>query len=115
MEDNCVFCKIVKGEIPSTKIYEDEDVLAFEDIEPIAPVHVLVIPKKHLDSLLELEDKELESKLLSAVKKVAKIKGIDERGFRVITNIGEEGGQAVKHLHIHVIGGRKLPTRFPNE
>jgi histidine triad (HIT) family protein len=111
MEDNCIFCKIIKGEIPSTKVYEDENTLAFKDIEPIAPVHILVVPKKHINSLMELEDVETTSAILKSIKAVAKQEKLDEKGFRVITNIGEDAGQAVKHLHFHILGGKKLPTR----
>ena len=110
--DDCIFCKIAKGEIPSTKLYEDENVIAFKDIEPIAPVHDLVIPKTHCNSLNEFDDKDMLYSIFNAVKEVAKIEGISEEGYRVINNVGENGGQAVKHIHFHVIGGRKLPTRF---
>lgn len=110
-DENCVFCKIVKGEIPSTKVYEDDKVLAFKDIEPIAPIHILVIPKVHIKSLLELEDDELLIHINKVIKIIVKEQGIDEKGFRVLTNVGEDGGQAVKHLHFHILGGTKLPTR----
>ncbi len=110
-DENCVFCKIVKGEIPSTKVYEDDKVLAFKDIEPIAPIHILVIPKVHIKSLLELEDDDLLIHMHKVIKSIAKEQGIDEKGFRVLTNVGEDGGQAVKHLHFHILGGTKLPTR----
>lgn len=112
MEDeNCVFCKIVRGELPSTKYYEDEKVLAFQDANPIAPIHILVIPKKHIKSFMELEDMELMEDIMKVIKKIAKERGLDEKGFRIVTNIGEDGGQAVKHLHFHILGGKKLPTR----
>ena len=112
MED-CVFCKIIKGEIPSKKVYEDEEILAFNDINPAAPIHVLVIPKVHIESLLELKEdhKELLYHLFETINKVAKIVGVDKTGFRVLSNVGEDGGQAVKHLHFHILGGEKLPTR----
>ncbi len=112
MED-CVFCKIVKGEIPSKKVYEDDEVLAFYDINPIAKVHVLVIPKMHIKSLQELkeENKDLLFHLFEKINEVAKIVGVDKTGFRVISNVGEDAGQAVKHLHFHILGGEKLPTR----
>ena len=112
MED-CVFCKIIKGEIPSKKVYEDDEVLAFYDINPIAKIHVLVIPKVHIESLLELKEdyKELLYHLFETINKVAKIVGVDKTGFRVLSNVGEDGGQAVKHLHFHILGGEKLPTR----
>lgn len=109
MED-CIFCKIVKGEIPSKKVYEDEEILAFEDINPMAPVHILVIPKKHIKSVneLEKEDNNLIGKMFLVIKNIAKEKGIDKEGYRVVTNIGENGGQEVKHLHFHLLGGKKL-------
>lgn len=110
-DENCVFCKIVKGEIPSTKVYEDDKVLAFKDIEPIAPIHILVIPKVHIKSLMELEEDELLVHIHKVIKQIAKEQGIYEKGFRVLTNVGEDGGQAVKHLHFHILGGTKLPTR----
>ena len=112
MED-CVFCFIVKGEIPSKKVYEDDEVLAFYDINPIAKVHVLVIPKVHIESLLDLKEdhKDLLFHIFEKINEVAKIVGVDKTGFRVISNVGEDAGQAVKHLHFHIIGGEKLPTR----
>lgn len=112
MED-CVFCKIIKGEIPSKKVYEDDDVLAFYDINPIAKVHILVIPKMHIKSLQEIkeENKDLLFHLLGKINEVAKIVGVDKTGYRVISNIGKDAGQAVKHLHFHILGGEKLPTR----
>ena len=112
MED-CVFCKIIKGEIPSTKVYEDEEILAFKDINPVTPVHILVIPKKHITSLneIELEDQMLIGKIFTVIKKIAKDQGIAENGYRVIANCGEDGGQEVKHLHFHILGGKKLGTK----
>ena len=109
--ENCIFCKIVKGEIPSTKVYEDDEVLAFNDINPIAPIHILVIPKKHFNSFMEIDDDELMIHINNVIRKIAQEKGLDEKGFRIVTNIGEDGGQAVKHLHFHILGGTKLPTR----
>ena len=112
MED-CVFCKIVKGEIPSKKVYEDDEILAFYDINPIAKIHVLVIPKMHIESLLDLKEdhKELLFYIFEKINKVAEIVGVDKTGFRVISNVGKDAGQAVKHLHFHILGGEKLPTR----
>mgnify|MGYP001861160376 CR=1 FL=1 len=112
MED-CVFCKIIKGDIPSKKVYEDDDILAFYDINPIAKVHVLVIPKKHITSLLELkkEDKDLLFHIFNKINEIAEMIGVAKTGFRVISNVGEDSGQAVKHLHFHILGGEKLPTR----
>ena len=108
--NDCLFCKIIKGEIPSDIVYEDDEILAFRDIEPMAPVHVLVIPKKHIESLskLELEDEALVGKIYGVIKKIAKQEGISESGFRVVTNSGEDGRQTVKHLHFHLLGGKKL-------
>ena len=113
MED-CLFCKIVKGEIPSTKVYEDEEILAFKDINPVAPVHILVIPKKHIVSLNEIEpeDQILIGKIFTTIKKIAKDQVIAENGYRVIANCGEDGGQEVKHLHFHILGGKKLGTKI---
>lgn len=112
--ENCLFCKIIKKEIPSTIVYEDEEVLAFRDINPIAPVHVLVIPKKHISSLVDLEpeDEAIVGKIYTIINKIAKQENIFESGFRVIVNCGEDGGQEVKHLHFHLIGGKKLGTKI---
>ena len=106
--DECLFCKIIKGEIPSKKVFENESVYAFEDIAPAAPVHVLVIPKKHIISAAALspEDADLLWKLFSAVNEVARIKGIDKSGYRVVTNVGKDAGQSVFHMHLHVLGGK---------
>ena len=107
---NCIFCKIANGEIPCSKVYEDENVLAFNDINPEAPVHILVIPKQHIQSVMDLNDKNISITLdiFNAIKKVAAQAGIDKDGFRVVTNIGANGGQTVGHLHYHVLGGRSL-------
>lgn len=106
----CLFCKIVKGEIPSTKVYEDEFVYAFKDINPEAPVHILVIPKKHIGSInkIEKEDEELIGKIFTTIKKVAKDQGIAESGYRVVSNCGKDAGQTVMHLHFHILGGKTL-------
>jgi len=108
--DDCIFCRIVKGEIPCSKIYENERVLAFDDIHPAAPVHVIVIPKQHVATLLDLmpDRKDLAEAILSAANEVARIKGIGEKGFRFVINCNREGGQVIFHLHAHVLGGRKL-------
>lgn len=108
MKDDCIFCKIINNEIPSTKVYEDDTIIAFNDINPIAPIHILVVPKVHIESLMELEDKELLNHIIEVIKSIAKEQKIDKDGFRVVTNIGENAGQEVKHLHFHVIGGKKL-------
>lgn len=111
---DCIFCKIINKEIPSTIVYEDEKIIAFKDINPVAPVHVLVIPKKHITSLIELEDEEknIIGDIYLVINKIAKELGIAEKGFRVIVNCGEDGGQEVKHLHFHLIGGEKLGTKI---
>jgi histidine triad (HIT) family protein len=105
----CIFCKIIRGEIPSKKAYEDERVLAFYDINPKAPVHVLVIPKEHITSLAEVKDEQLEliGYLHGIIRTVAKDLGL-ENGYRVVNNCGQDGGQEVEHLHFHLLGGRKM-------
>jgi len=111
---DCLFCKIINGEIPSKKVYEDDHVYAFHDINPVAPIHVLTIPKKHISSLLDIQDddKELIGHLHLSLQKIAKQLGVDESGFRVITNTGKEGQQTVFHLHYHLIGGRQLAWKM---
>lgn len=106
---DCLFCKIIKREIPSDCIYEDDLVFAFRDIDPQAPKHFLVIPKKHIESVNDLmeEDEEHLLRIFLTIKKLAKEEGL-EKGYRVVTNIGQEGGQSVNHLHFHVLGGRSL-------
>ena len=110
---DCIFCKIIAGDIPSAKVYEDESVYAFRDIGPQAPVHVLVVPKKHVASADEItgENAELVAKIFAAIPKIAKAEGLTN-GYRVITNCGEDGCQSVKHLHFHVLGGKKLSERM---
>ncbi len=108
---DCIFCKIAGKEIPSGMVYEDDRVVAFKDLEPQAPVHVLVIPKKHVESILALqeEDKELIGHILcEVVPKLAKELGVDAKGFRIVANTGEDGNQTVKHLHFHLLGGRSM-------
>jgi len=107
--NNCLFCRILRGEIPSKKVYEDEHVYAFEDIDPKAPTHVLVIPKKHFAGLKEAgaNDAELIGRCHLAAAEIARQRGI-ERGYRTVLNVGPESGQSVFHLHVHLIGGRKL-------
>lgn len=107
---DCIFCKIVRGEIPSQKVYEDEDMYAFHDINPVAPVHFMVIPKLHLDSLADADGSHeaLLGRLLLLAPKLARQLGL-ENGFRTVINTGRGGGQEVFHLHIHVIGGGMIP------
>jgi len=104
---NCIFCKIIAGEIPSNKVAENDKFLAFHDINPQAPVHILVIPKKHFESFHSV-DSSIMAEMTDFIKEVAEKVGIEESGYRVISNIGEDGGQEVKHLHIHLLGGAKL-------
>ena len=110
---DCLFCKIIAGEIPSAKVYEDEYVYAFRDIHPQAPVHVLVIPKTHIDSAdcLTKETAHLAAEVFAALPKVARACGL-VNGYRVITNVGEDGCQSVRHMHFHLLGGKKLPEQM---
>ena len=114
MSEDCIFCKIIKGEIPSTKIYEDENVLAFKDINPAAPIHILVVPKQHIENVLEIneENKEIAANIFLAINKIAKQLGIDQNGFRVITNCGKDAGQEVMHLHFHILAGGKMGPKI---
>ena len=107
---DCIFCKIVKGELPSTKIYEDDRVIAFKDINPVAPVHILIIPRDHIQSAAELNGGNIDvvTNIFVAAETIAKDMNLVEEGYRIVTNIGENGGQIVPHLHFHLIGGRKL-------
>ncbi len=112
MED-CLFCKIIAGDIPSTKVYEDEYVYAFLDIAPQAPFHAVVVPKTHITSAAEIDqgNSVYVSKIYEAIAKIAKAENL-EKGFRVVTNCGEDGGQTVMHLHFHLIGGVKLSEKI---
>lgn len=105
---NCIFCKIVAREIPVEPVYEDEEIIAFPDVNPQAPVHVLVIPKKHMANLLEMsdEDNALLTRMHSVVRQLAKELGIAGEGFRLVVNTRDNGGQTVHHLHFHILGGR---------
>ena len=107
---DCIFCRIAKGEVPTDKVYEDDNVVAFNDLSPQAPVHVLVIPKKHIDGVIKIGEGEgsILSSIFKAINDVAKKKKIEGSGFRVVANHGKDAGQAVGHLHFHVIGGRSM-------
>ncbi len=107
---DCLFCKIIKGEIPSKKVYEDEKVYAFYDISPAAPVHVLIIPKTHIPSANALteENADVVAHIFTVAAKIAADLGIAEKGYRIVNNCGEDGGQTVHHLHFHLLGGRSL-------
>ncbi|KYO65164.1 histidine triad nucleotide-binding protein [Thermovenabulum gondwanense] len=104
----CIFCRIIRKEIPSNIVYEDDNIIAFKDINPQAPVHLLVVPKKHIPNLLEVEEKDsfLILEITRVIKELAKTYNIDDKGFRVVINTGDEGGQTVHHLHFHLLGGR---------
>ena len=108
--DDCLFCRIVAGAIPAERIYEDEHCIAFRDIQPQAPVHVLVVPRIHVASLMDLPP-ELGGPMMGAIQAIARLEGLESPGFRVVTNIGKEGGQSVAHLHWHILGGRAM--RWP--
>ena len=107
---DCIFCRIARGDLPSTRVLETDQVVAFRDLNPQAPVHVLVIPRAHLDSVATLgpDHRELAGALLHAAGEVARREGIEGSGYRVVANHGEEGGQTVGHLHLHVLGGRAM-------
>lgn len=109
----CLFCKIIAGEIPSTKVYEDDKVLAFRDINPQAPTHILVIPKEHIGGVDELteENAGVVSHIFAVIAKIAREEGLTG-GYRVVSNVGENGGQTVRHLHFHIIGGEKLNVKM---
>lgn len=111
---DCIFCKILNKEIPSSIVYEDEEILAFNDINPQAPVHIVVIPKKHIEKIVDIEkqDEQLIGKIYTVINQIAREQGIAEDGFRVIINCGENGGQEVKHIHFHLLGGAKLNTKI---
>ena len=107
---DCIFCKIISGEIPSNKVYEDELVMAFNDVSPEAPVHVLIVPKEHIASANDIteENADVVKNIFLAAKKIAKDLNVAEGGYRIVNNCGENGGQSVKHLHFHLLGGRNL-------
>ena len=114
MDNDCLFCKIIKGEIPSTKVYEDDFVLGFRDINPAAPIHILIIPKKHIVSLAQLndEDKEYVWKIHEAMNKIAKQENFIDDGYRVVVNCGKNAGQEVMHLHYHILAGEKFGDKI---
>ena len=105
---DCIFCSIIKGDIPTNKIYEDDKVIAFNDISPQSPVHILIIPKEHIPSIMDVDDNEIIGHIFSVINKIAKDSGIDKKGYRIVNNCGEEGGQTVPHLHFHLLGGRQM-------
>ncbi len=109
---DCVFCQIVAGEIPANIIYQDEKVIAFPDINPLAPTHLLIIPRKHIPSLVQLAETEssLIGDMANVANQLAKQQGISVRGYRLVVNCGKQGGQGVSHLHMHLLGGRQLSS-----
>ncbi len=111
---DCIFCKIIAGEIPSKTLYQDEKIIAFRDINPVAPTHVLIVPKQHIASLAHLSDAEtpLIGYMAKIANQLAREEGIFESGFRLVISSGEQGGQVVPHLHMHLLGGRKLAVRL---
>ena len=113
-KDDCLFCKIVAGEIPSTKVYEDDRVLAFKDVNPMMPVHILVVPKNHYDNIADdVSDADMLA-VMRAVGQVARDAGISQSGFRVVTNVGDDSCQSVHHLHLHVLGGQQMNDGNPS-
>ena len=110
---DCIFCKIIKGEIPSNKVYEDETVLAFHDIAPQMPVHVIIIPKQHIECAAEINESNsaVVAHIFEVIAKIGKELGL-ANGYRIINNCGEDGGQTVKHLHFHLLGGEKLGEKL---
>ena len=111
---DCVFCQIVAGKIPSETLYQDEEVIAFRDINPLAPTHVLIIPKRHIPSLAQLTDDEMPliGHMARVANQLAREEGVSESGYRLVISSGEEGGQVVPHLHMHLLGGRKLSGKL---
>ena len=108
--EHCLFCRIVTKELPAKVVYETDEIVAFRDIHPLAPTHVLVVPKKHVGSVQDLagEDAGLVGRMVLAAKEIAKAEGISETGYRIAMNVGPDAGQAVAHLHLHLLGGRRL-------
>ena len=111
---DCIFCRIVTGKIPSEILYQDEKVIAFRDVNPQAPVHLLIIPRKHIPSLTELTEAEtpLMGHMVSVANQLARREGVSDKGYRLVINCGKEGGQAVPHLHMHLLGGRRLSSNL---
>ncbi len=108
--EDCVFCRIVAGEVPAAVVHEDDHAIAFEDLNPQAPEHLLVIPRRHTTSVASLEegDRELAGHLMVVAGRVARERGLESSGYRVVANVGDQGGQTVPHLHLHVLGGRSM-------
>ena len=109
---SCIFCRIIKGEIPCSKVYEDDKVLAFDDIQPLAKVHTLIVPKEHIENLNGSIPADLWFAILNAAKGIVKLKGIAESGYRLAINSGPDGTQIVPHLHVHILGGQLLASKL---
>ena len=109
---DCIFCKIANKEINSEIVYENENVVAFKDLSPKAKLHFLIVPKKHFETVLDIDDEKTQTDLFKAVREIAKKYNVDETGFRLINNCKEDGGQEVMHMHIHFLGGEKLNTNI---
>jgi histidine triad (HIT) family protein len=107
---SCIFCKIISGEIPGEMLHQDDEIVAFRDIHPRAPIHILIVPRKHIASMNEVEDRDLPllGEMAGVAKQLAEREGISERGYRLVVNCGLEGGQTIPHLHMHLMGGRHL-------
>ncbi len=105
---DCIFCKIASGEIPSETVYEDDEIMVFKDIHPQAPVHLLIIPRRHIASIMDIKDTGFAGRMIGVANRMAVASGIAARGFRLVINSGPEGGQLVGHLHWHLLGGRQL-------
>ncbi len=110
----CIFCDIVAGKVPAEKVYEDSSILAFNDINPQAPIHILIVPKDHIGSVVDIDNNHIDilGKLILAAKKVAENQNIAEKGFRIIVNSGKDGGQLIEHLHLHLLGGKHLGPKI---
>ena len=111
---DCIFCQIIAGKVPTEIVYQDEEVIVFPDINPKAPIHLLIVPKKHIPSLAHLSEAKspLIARMVNVANRLAKDEGIAERGYRLVVNCGEEGGQLVPHLHMHFLGGRRLQVHW---
>jgi histidine triad (HIT) family protein len=114
MATDCIFCKIVAGEIPSETVYQDKEVIAFRDANPITPVHLLIVPRKHIPSLFHLStaDMPLVGKMTAVANHLARVHGVIDSGYRLVMNCGEQAGQTVPHIHMHLLGGRRLKESY---
>ncbi len=109
---DCIFCRIIAGEIPTKFLYQDSEIVSFRDINPHAPVHLLIVPREHIPSLAGMTDSGIIARMVDVAKRLAGEEGVSESGYRLVINNGRDGGQVVPHLHLHLLGGRKLPDRM---